>query len=567
MSNHNTGPNSIEKTFNSVPSNSSFLEKDTDPGNEHLNLLKTAEDQLREALDKSYTRDKLSKQIKFNAVCLKHLPNTRAEDRGKVRIKARIPELHYMLPLPTAVNDYETMALYPTFEAYQSSFNPQPTDNGNITPGTIIVVTFGNQSNFAQPQILEITSIRNNSNNSPNRPPPRPPPGGGGGGNPRPPRRPGGRNREITSKTNTHRGAIRRNCCLLSSTSPRATPIYKARIGTHQPNRLPQCPSGQLLGTDCHVQSNSLFREQVEYYVKQRGVSYFLPRGSSHSLIGRSNRAELRAHIIAEEVQKLAAAGHNVGFSLFYNFTTKATRRIRGRGGNWQNAASIAKAQFDHYKHLIDHYHKDKPGAMLPSINGESFYKWKIGARPKTWPGNTKEGMVKHNINVLLEFAKMVQTEYGKKTLMYLPIPGQLASGIPRKVLQNSAEVRALFSELTQYAWWWLPLYGNQHCCPRAKANLPKSSPTTLAQKVASIPRWKRGLYKYYVSLNHSSGGLWTKAVMWQFAGPAFFEMTPQDVQTYRRGIPNPGDRGNNVGAQLFGLNSMDAMDFEALKW
>ena len=52
MSNHNTGPNTIEKTFNSVPSNSSFLEKDTDPGNEHLNLLKTAEDQLREALDK-----------------------------------------------------------------------------------------------------------------------------------------------------------------------------------------------------------------------------------------------------------------------------------------------------------------------------------------------------------------------------------------------------------------------------------------------------------------------------------------------------------------------------------
>ena len=146
-----------QKLFNSVPSNSSFLEKPTDQENDHISILKTAEDQLREMLQKSYTTDKLSKQIKFNAVCLKHLKND-STTRGTVRIKARIPELHYMLPLPRGIDDYETISLYPTFTAVANSFSPHPTDRGDIAPGSILVVTFGNMSNFGNPQILEITN-------------------------------------------------------------------------------------------------------------------------------------------------------------------------------------------------------------------------------------------------------------------------------------------------------------------------------------------------------------------------------------------------------------------------
>ncbi len=149
----------MSKFFNSV-NNDGFVNQ-TDPENVEIDVLKKTEDQIREALEKSYTKDKLNKQKKFNAVCLKKLANVNPEHEGLVRIKARVPVIHSILPTPEGIDDYSTMDLYPTFLALKSSFNPQPADGTDgVPPGTALVVQFDNVSNFANPEIIEISVIK-----------------------------------------------------------------------------------------------------------------------------------------------------------------------------------------------------------------------------------------------------------------------------------------------------------------------------------------------------------------------------------------------------------------------
>lgn len=143
-----------------VVSNTSFLEKETDQENEELDILQTAETQLKYALEKSYTKDRLAKQIKFNAVCLYKLENKLQEHKDLVRVKARVPELHSLIPKPTSTDDYPTIALYPTYVGLKTSFNPTPGDGSDaIAPGTTLVVTYGNVSNFSDPLLLEIGKL------------------------------------------------------------------------------------------------------------------------------------------------------------------------------------------------------------------------------------------------------------------------------------------------------------------------------------------------------------------------------------------------------------------------
>lgn len=59
-------------------------------------------------------------------------------------VKARIPELHAMLPTPTDLEDHSIIDMYPTFVA-QSQDLPSP------TPGNLIWVDFGNKTNFTDP--------------------------------------------------------------------------------------------------------------------------------------------------------------------------------------------------------------------------------------------------------------------------------------------------------------------------------------------------------------------------------------------------------------------------------
>ena len=77
-----------------------------------------------------------------------------------MRIKARVPEIHSMLPVPQSAEDYSTIAIYPTFVALESAFNPIPAKEADsILPGTQIVVEFGNFSNFSEPRISQISQI------------------------------------------------------------------------------------------------------------------------------------------------------------------------------------------------------------------------------------------------------------------------------------------------------------------------------------------------------------------------------------------------------------------------
>ena len=143
-----------------VVSNTSFLEKETDQENLDLDVLQTAETQLKYALEKNYTKDRLAKQIKFNAVCLYKLENKAQEHKDLVRVKARVPEIHSLLPKPTSGDDYATLALYPTYVGLKSSFNPVPGDSSDaIAPGTTLVVTYGNVSNFSDPLLLEVGKL------------------------------------------------------------------------------------------------------------------------------------------------------------------------------------------------------------------------------------------------------------------------------------------------------------------------------------------------------------------------------------------------------------------------
>jgi hypothetical protein len=149
--------------WDNCPSNTSFLERETDPENAELTENEKAVDQLRKVLEQAYTKDKLSKQVQFNAICLRKLKDP-SDDTGIVRVKARIPELHSLIPKPKSEKDYATMSLYPTFVALKTSFKDGVGSSAEeIPPGTVLLVTFGNMSNFSQPRLLEIGLIAGSS--------------------------------------------------------------------------------------------------------------------------------------------------------------------------------------------------------------------------------------------------------------------------------------------------------------------------------------------------------------------------------------------------------------------
>tara|TARA_Y100000114_G_scaffold104583_1_gene97845 strand:- start:36593 stop:37045 length:453 start_codon:yes stop_codon:yes gene_type:complete len=119
-----------------------------------INLLKTAEDQLFEAIERTYTKDKLSKQQNFNAVVLVHFIQTQQDIvRNEFRVKARIPELHNLIPVPLGANDMASIVMHPTFTGPMSILKSA----GDILlAGTKITVTFGNIDNFTEPKIVAV---------------------------------------------------------------------------------------------------------------------------------------------------------------------------------------------------------------------------------------------------------------------------------------------------------------------------------------------------------------------------------------------------------------------------
>lgn len=141
--------NDVENPAMVEPSDSEVVE---------IDLIKTTEDQLFEALEKTYTKDKLSKQQNFNAICLIQFNQTPQDKNERIfRIKARIPEIHTLIPNPIGQNDMAAIVLHPTFVGPIDILpNGPATVDNELVPGQKVVVTFENMDNFTEPKVVSI---------------------------------------------------------------------------------------------------------------------------------------------------------------------------------------------------------------------------------------------------------------------------------------------------------------------------------------------------------------------------------------------------------------------------
>jgi len=123
-----------------------------------IDFLSDARSQLRATLKSHYEPNKLNTQKEFTAICLRQMKNLTHGNKHTVRVKARIPELHTLLPIPTARDDWDHLSIYPTFLGAANDFNPKITNN-SILPGTRMTVTFENMGNFSGPSIVRVFGI------------------------------------------------------------------------------------------------------------------------------------------------------------------------------------------------------------------------------------------------------------------------------------------------------------------------------------------------------------------------------------------------------------------------
>lgn len=125
-----------------------------------IDYLKDVRTQLRETMREKYEPNKLNQQSEFNAICLRQLSNTTVENKEVVRIIARVPELHNLIPIPQSEDDFLAISLYPTYvgQAEDLAGSPSIPDN-TILPGTRLVVKYENLTNFTDPKIVRITNI------------------------------------------------------------------------------------------------------------------------------------------------------------------------------------------------------------------------------------------------------------------------------------------------------------------------------------------------------------------------------------------------------------------------
>ena len=114
--------------------------------------------QLRQVMIDSYEPNKLLSQNEFNGVCLMQLKNKTSDEKGTIRLKVRIPEIHSLLPIPTSEKDFLKISLYPTFFGTADDLSMSSANN-TVTPGTKVSVTFDNMTNFASGKVVRIVGL------------------------------------------------------------------------------------------------------------------------------------------------------------------------------------------------------------------------------------------------------------------------------------------------------------------------------------------------------------------------------------------------------------------------
>ena len=111
--------------------------------------------QLRKSMIETFEPSKLKNATSFRAICIAQLASIRVKDKQKIRIKARIPEIHTLLPLPQDSKDLLHIASYPTFVGDAENLKvPEGVDG--IPEGSEVEVTFGNTNNFTQPKLTKV---------------------------------------------------------------------------------------------------------------------------------------------------------------------------------------------------------------------------------------------------------------------------------------------------------------------------------------------------------------------------------------------------------------------------
>lgn len=114
--------------------------------------------QLRQVMIDSYEPNKLLSQNEFNGVCLMQLKNKTSDEKGTIRLKVRIPEIHSLLPIPTSEKDFLKISLYPTFFGTADDLSMSSANN-TVTPGTKVSVTFDNMTNYASGKVVRIVGL------------------------------------------------------------------------------------------------------------------------------------------------------------------------------------------------------------------------------------------------------------------------------------------------------------------------------------------------------------------------------------------------------------------------
>jgi hypothetical protein len=117
--------------------------------------------QLRKTMIETFEPNKLKSQTKYKAIVLAQLPTILVEDKKKIVVLARIPELHTLLPLPEHPQDYIRMMSYPQFtsedDVLKDPLSRAPLDA--IPPYSTVEVSFGDNTNLSNPKLLRIISI------------------------------------------------------------------------------------------------------------------------------------------------------------------------------------------------------------------------------------------------------------------------------------------------------------------------------------------------------------------------------------------------------------------------
>jgi len=117
--------------------------------------------QLRKAMIDTFEPNKLKSQTKYTAIVLAQLPSIKVEDKTSVRVLARIPELHALLPLPESPRDFARMMSYPAFTSEDDVLKDPLTHTAldSIPAGSEVEVSFGDSANFSAPKLIRIISL------------------------------------------------------------------------------------------------------------------------------------------------------------------------------------------------------------------------------------------------------------------------------------------------------------------------------------------------------------------------------------------------------------------------